>query len=574
MLNRVKIERFKNIEGATLDLKPINVLVGSNNSGKSSILQAIQFAVSVAQTTSTLENAKWYSSGDKSDHLQTSISPTQLIYSPLRDIYALALNKDFRKDYAIKVEFEFEEDGSGYTSQIIVKKGRNRNIAIEIIGSMLGKKLQSIEEPFSIYVPGLAGIPAFEEYKTPITVRKAAARGDANNVFRNVLYLLNKERTSWDNFIGDLQDIFPGIELYVNFNQDIDEYININIKNKDGFLPIDAAGTGVLQAIQILSYINVYKPKLLLLDEPDSHLHPSNQRKLVSKLINLAESRDIQLIISTHSRHIIDELQGYSKMQWVRNGCIAKEGQFDELKVLLDLGALDKGDLLFQDKLKCVVLTEDLDFIPLKSILEASGFKMKTLEIWAYKGCTNVETALVLNGLFKGHAPSTNVLLHRDRDYYNAEEISLFKKTIENAGMNCFITRGTDIESYYLSAEHLNHLYPKITKIRAKELLDDSINDAQPKSIEKFINSRTQIEIKSCRRQGQDPNKINNGKISHQANEEYRQNPAKYCRGKSVLGILLGKIQKEIGENADLFRVSEFIRDEDLEKIATKIWSK
>jgi hypothetical protein len=44
--------------------------------------------------------------------------------------------------------------------------------------------------------------------------------------------------------------------------------------------------------------------------------------------------------------------------------------------------------------------------------------------------------------------------------------------------------------------------------------------------------------------------------------------------GKSVLGILLGKIQNEIGDNADLFRVSEFIRDEDLQKIATQIWSK
>jgi hypothetical protein len=312
----------------------------------------------------------------------------------------------------------------------------------------------------------------------------------------------------------------------------------------------------------------------LLLDEPDSHLHPSNQRKLVSKLINLAKSSGVQLIISTHSRHIIDELQGYSKMQWVRNGSIAKEGQFDELKVLLDLGALDKGDLLFQDKLKCVVLTEDMDFIPLKSILEASGFKTKTLEIWAYKGCTNVETALVLNGLFKGHAPSTNVLLHRDRDYYNDIEIKVFKKTIEDAGMSCFITRGTDIESYYLSADHINYLYPKITKIRAKDLLEESINSAQPKSMEKFINSRTQIEIKNCRKIGKDPNKINNWKISHQADEDYKQSPVKYCHGKSVLGILLGKIQKEIGDNADLFRVSEFIRDEDLEKIAAQIWSK
>jgi hypothetical protein len=286
MLSKVNIGRFKNIEKAILELDPINVLVGSNNSGKSSILQAIQFAVSVAQTTSTLENAKWYLSGPKADRLQTSISPTNLIYSPLRDVYALALNRDLREDEDYAIRVHFEEGDSGDVSEIIVKKGRNRNIAIEISGNKLGQKLQSIEEPFSIFVPGLAGIPAFEEYKTPITVRKAAARGDANNVFRNVLYLLNKDKANWDRFIEDLRYIFPEIELNVDFNPDFDEYININIKLNEELLPIDAAGTGVLQAIQILSYINVYKPKLLLLDEPDSHLHPSNQRKLINMLIN------------------------------------------------------------------------------------------------------------------------------------------------------------------------------------------------------------------------------------------------------------------------------------------------
>jgi predicted ATP-dependent endonuclease of OLD family len=113
MLSKVKIRRFKNIAETTLDLDRINVLVGTNNSGKSSILQSIQFAVSVAQTTSTFENAKWYLTGSKADHLQTSISPNQLIYSPLRDVYALALNRDLREDvnYAIKVEFEEEVSG-------------------------------------------------------------------------------------------------------------------------------------------------------------------------------------------------------------------------------------------------------------------------------------------------------------------------------------------------------------------------------------------------------------------------------------------------------------------------------
>lgn len=50
MVKQIIIEQFKSIESAGLDLGRINVLVGANNSGKSSFLQALQFATSVAQT--------------------------------------------------------------------------------------------------------------------------------------------------------------------------------------------------------------------------------------------------------------------------------------------------------------------------------------------------------------------------------------------------------------------------------------------------------------------------------------------------------------------------------------------
>lgn len=82
MVKQITIERFKSIESATLDLGKINVLVGANNSGKSSVLQALQFATSVAQT------AKLYSQTtkfDKNSVWATSVYPDQLIYSPVKD---------------------------------------------------------------------------------------------------------------------------------------------------------------------------------------------------------------------------------------------------------------------------------------------------------------------------------------------------------------------------------------------------------------------------------------------------------------------------------------------------------
>ena len=270
MLRHVRITRFKNLQDITIQLERVNVLVGSNNSGKSSILHAIQFAVSVSQTTS-LEKNRW-----EGERLPTSLSPTQLIYSPLRDVTALAPGGILREPIEHAIEIEFEEIEENNRTIITVRKGRNKNIVTAITGKALGQKLQKIEEPYSIFVPGLAGIPSVEEYKTPGIIRKAAARGDANNVFRNVLWLLRKEDDDWKKFCNDLKCIFPNLSIDVTFDPERDEYINAQIILDGQRLPIDAAGTGVLQAIQILSYVNVYKPKLLILDEPDSHLHPNN----------------------------------------------------------------------------------------------------------------------------------------------------------------------------------------------------------------------------------------------------------------------------------------------------------
>lgn len=58
MLKSITIQKFKGIHEIDLQLGEINVLVGGNNAGKSSVLQAIQFAVSIAQTTSTQKQSK------------------------------------------------------------------------------------------------------------------------------------------------------------------------------------------------------------------------------------------------------------------------------------------------------------------------------------------------------------------------------------------------------------------------------------------------------------------------------------------------------------------------------------
>ena len=102
MIQSVKVERFKTIQSATLELGKINVLVGANNAGKSSVLQALQFATSVAQTAKLFtQNIKF----NKDGIWATSVYPDQLIYSPVKDPYVLAnggiLKEDITKGITI-----------------------------------------------------------------------------------------------------------------------------------------------------------------------------------------------------------------------------------------------------------------------------------------------------------------------------------------------------------------------------------------------------------------------------------------------------------------------------------------
>jgi len=79
-LSSVQIRRFKRIEDAPFDLDDLNVIVGANNAGKSSVIQGLHFAISLLQSVTLLQG--WSEEtvfGNEA--VSTSINPNQLIYS-------------------------------------------------------------------------------------------------------------------------------------------------------------------------------------------------------------------------------------------------------------------------------------------------------------------------------------------------------------------------------------------------------------------------------------------------------------------------------------------------------------
>ena len=202
-----------------------------------------------------------------------------------------------------------------------IRKGRNRNVNVTVTNTDVATRLASLEQPFSIFSPGLAGIAKNEAYVSDGVLLRTLARGDANLVLRNILLRLrNKEE--WDAFLQDLHDVFPTMEFDVKFIQETDEHIDVNVKTNEEWVPIELAGTGVLQATQILSYIHSFDPAIVVLDEPDSHLHPNNQRLLCALLRRIAEERETQVLLTTHSRHVVDALGSAANFLWVRDATV------------------------------------------------------------------------------------------------------------------------------------------------------------------------------------------------------------------------------------------------------------
>lgn len=477
----IHINKFKQLDEIKVELGNITLLIGGNNAGKSSVIQAIQFSISIAQATSLLKNAYW-----RDDKLSTPIGRDDLIYLPIKEVFYLAQNGKLQegKDNGINITYVDNSD----QTKISISKGRNKNIAIHIEGETLGKEIQSIVNPFTILVTGLAGIPNEERYQTPFVVKKSAARGDSNSVFRNILLLLKEDPNAWQGFQDEIKRIFPSYKVSVNFNKDKDEFINCTVdKGNEISYPIDSCGTGVLQVIQIISYIFLFKPKILLLDEPDSHLHPNNQRVLARRLLELSENTGTRIVIATHSKYLINELIEDSKLLWLSNGEIQPCKNNEIVQSLVEIGALDAGQRLSPPK--WVLLTEDSNLDFLKTLITANGARLKDGEIMSYGGCTKVDTAQALLEHLKESFPDARFIIHRDRDFLDDEKIEEYKKKFPD--VHFLIPNNNDIENYFISKEHLSHSL-EINEMEAGSIIESAFSNKKYNLAEKYANVKKQ----------------------------------------------------------------------------------
>jgi len=560
MIQKVTISGYKRLGGLTLELGTLNALVGANDSGKSSVLQAIHLAVSVAQTQKLL--------GEKSEN-EVAIAAHELLYTPMHDLAKLRPQGIANAPELTTITMQLQAGASSHEAVITIRPGPHRTILTTFRGEFARSVLENLEKPFSVYVPGLSGLARTEREISYGTLRRSVARGDANLVLRNVLKMLSDDPSAWERFKGHLRRIFPAASASVRFQKSTDEYIEVFVEEGPRTLPLDACGTGLLQAIHIASYIALFEPTVLLLDEPDSHLHPNNQKVLVRMLGDISDLGTTQIILTTHSRHIVDAAREKARVFWVSDGQLVN-GVGPELTArLLELGALDSIDHFANGALKCIVATEDDEKEHVECILWSSGFKQAETAVLSYSGASKIQAAVVVGQLLKAKAPNVRLLVHRDRDYLSDADVAKFDKTLTADGIEAFVTGPSDIEGYYVNPELIVE-HTGLPIERSRQIVSAAITDVKDKSIKAMINLRTGHAFRA-REAGQN---IDHGEIAMKCQSEYGANEAQLVRGKLCLRRIRALLHQELRRTVDIIKPSKHLKVAELSRIADRVWPK
>ena len=82
---------------------------------------------------------------------------------------------------------------------------------------------------------------------------------------------------------------------------------NLDSVPRNGGVPVSMVneGFGINQLVHMLTVCLYSKTKIVAIEEPEIHLHPSMVRKLVHAMVDITSKHDKRIIVSTHSETFV-----------------------------------------------------------------------------------------------------------------------------------------------------------------------------------------------------------------------------------------------------------------------------
>jgi ABC-type branched-subunit amino acid transport system ATPase component len=347
VIRQVVIRGFKRFDDITFDLPGHVVIAGPNNTGKTTLLQAI--------ATFGLALRFWRQANDFQRHggAYTKVPMTRQVFSavPLRRFDLLWSDRNTQAPIEItirhdawKATIELLQNTS---EQVFVRPKPDVEPVLFASGTV---------DLASVFVPPMTGLSTDEPVYQPPKIEQLLGLGKPGDVLRNLLVQAHQNQPAWDNLTGAIRRLF-GYELLPPDASGADIVAEYQTAPEAKRLDIASAGSGFQQVLMLLTFLNTRAGSVLLLDEPDAHLHIILQDAIYAELRSVAQRQRSQLVVATHSEVIIDSVEPRELCVLVRSPrMLATDAEKSNL--IRSLSILTNADLMLAETAPGVLYTE------------------------------------------------------------------------------------------------------------------------------------------------------------------------------------------------------------------------
>ncbi len=388
MIKQVQLRYFKRFERQVFELDDHIVLAGPNNAGKTTLIQAVNtwhFALRRWMAEKYRENvgprAGVAGEGGVKNRSGVAITRKELTAVPLRELDLLWTDTSTALG---KAELEAGQKlGAKRVLTITLvgeSAGVNWELAMEFVhansellyakpaADQMDAVPKAARDLNVVHVPPFSGIGPEETGLDRPYQELLIGQGKAGDILRNLLWELHQhsDKRLWPQMVESVQRIF-GYHLlppeYEGRAFILCEYLpGIPPKRGLGGLPrldVASAGSGFQQVLLLLSFFYARPSTVLMLDEPDAHLHVVLQKQVYDQLRQAAATRACQLIVATHSEVILEATSPNKIVSFYGPKPHVLVSDVDRDQVREALRRITALDLLLAEEAKGVLYVED-----------------------------------------------------------------------------------------------------------------------------------------------------------------------------------------------------------------------
>ena len=496
-ISKILIKNFKCIQ--QLEIHPnenFNVIIGENNQGKTTLFEALQTWYRCYQLyvrpnrTHFYQGNNLYLAYKNLDFLRLSKDTDLFNSSPNEAVIGLTItdNEDVGNKINFDLQFKINRPQSISNAYLRVIKNFNPNF-VRFAAYLKSKQIKLDDAIFLYQTNPIARILAQEPFMNEGQIRKKIMRGKSQEVLRSKIFL-HRNLSKLENQVSDVIGQPVKFDITNRNRKDKDEFINLQVQNAGKSLDIHLQGSGLIQITEIFATVDYLASKLniLLIDEPDSHIHLSLQKRLMSSLKSLTDN---QTFIISHNDGFVNETSDgelFYLNQDAKNSKVLKPLENADL-IKKDFGSpiLTLERLNSSDKIVFVEGNDDKNYIQqlLKGLIDlgvvTNQENLDTCFFFQIRGKDNLSTKLdhnrrTLSQLFN----DKKYIVVTDKDFTSITNSSSLNHTImQRLGANskAFCHDGYCIESTLFSdLDKLHTYFAQLTSVNIADIKANSEN--------------------------------------------------------------------------------------------------